>query len=756
MDKPAGKISRREMMKTLSMTGAIVASGGLVPTLAASEAAGSNPHDKIGDLSALVTSDKSSLVGAVNENVAQLKSHSVQIDSSCENMDGRGINIKYPPAPLVGAKVDGVTDDTLAIRAIMAYAEQNNANLIIPGVSVITGELEIKKTMIVQGTGPGRGYTSAGIKDYIQKSGFLVKGTGEKRIRTRRRHRSSVSDPQDPPLSAAINVQAENVVFKDFSVFLDFDRSNNSPDYYGADWDVGIFAGCRTHFKQENIHVMGYWRTAGFYYDVTHATNLQRYNDLNGKPYDNTFNVSGGDGCTMFKCMAWGGKWGIFVAGAIKSDTNANYYDEISGASVPDYRGSFGFSDFATYSCSIYGTDHHSLYRRNKATGDYLTDQAGGAMFVDGAAANARNAVWGHRHFSTRFASFEAYRVRLDRAARVQFYGCHIEYRSGSNRKNQDGSAVLFDNTDTYGFVSGTSNTDHILLIGYPGGVVDPAFMPGSVRIHNMFPSGTTRGSSTTDSLSAKGFYAVGGELDLRSAGTTDPIRFRFGSESKAQLNSSGLMFMNSYTDPSVVAGTGELNLRSASGASLRFRQGTESFALLDAASWRATADNTTSLGNGGARFAQLYAAAGTINTSDRNAKQQIKPIDDKVLDAWSEVNYSQFKFNDAVAEKGEKARTHFGVIAQEIEVAFTRHGLNAFDYGILGYDEWDAIYEEEEIAEVVVDKETGEHHTRYTKTGNKKRIREAGSSYSIRPDECLMLEAALMRREIQRLKAIR
>jgi hypothetical protein len=50
------------------------------------------------------------------------------------------------------------------------------------------------------------------------------------------------------------------------------------------------------------------------------------------------------------------------------------------------------------------------------------------------------------------------------------------------------------------------------------------------------------------------------------------------------QLNSSGLQFMSGVTDPSVSAGTGELNLRSASGSPIRFRQGTVSFAMLDAA----------------------------------------------------------------------------------------------------------------------------------------------------------------------------
>lgn len=86
--------------------------------------------------------------------------------------------------------------------------------------------------------------------------------------------------------------------------------------------------------------------------------------------------------------------------------------------------------------------------------------------------------------------------------------------------------------------------------------------------------------------------------------------------------------------------------------------------------------------------------------------------------------------------------------------------GLNAlFDYGIFEYGEWEAIDEEEEeeeeeevVADVVVDKETGETYTQYRKTGNKKRIREDGSRYSLRPDKCLMLEAALMRGALRRL----
>lgn len=585
-----------------------------------------------------------------------------------------------------GAVLDGVTDDTIAIREAISYAESNGMNLFLAGIALITGEIEIKKTMVVHGIGSGRGYTSAGIAGYEQKSGFLVKGTGAKRIRTRRKHRASASDPQDAPLSVALNIQSENVSLKDISIFLDFDRGDNSPSNYGADWDVGVFVGCRTHFKTYNVHVMGYWREASIYYDVTHASNMPRFNDLSGTPYDNTFNVSGGDGCAMYKTMTWGGKWGIRIAGAIKDYSNNTYYDELQGALVSDFRGSFGFSDFTTYSCSIYGTDHHSMYRRDKATGNYLTDTAGGAMYADGHAGNANNSVWGHRHFSTRFASFEPYRVKLDRVARVQFYGCHIEYRSGT-RYNQDGTTVAFDNTDSYGYVSGTANTDHVMLIGSNGGVIDSAFMPSTVRIHNLFPSGTSTGSSTTDKLIAGGFEAVSGNLDLRSA-PSSYIQFRVGSSTIGYMNESV---------------------------------------------WRANSDNIIDLGSSGARFKNVYAGSGTINTSDRNKKQSIESIPDKVLDAWSDVNYQQFKFNDAVDEKGEEARFHVGIIAQEIEETFKKHGLNAFDYGILCYDEWDDIYEE-------VD-------------GDMVLVTEKGSLYSIRSDECLMLESALMRRNTRRLE---
>ncbi|MBY6275499.1 MAG: hypothetical protein CWE10_04645 [Symbiobacterium thermophilum] len=150
------------------------------------------------------------------------------------------------------------------------------------------------------------------------------------------------------------------------------------------------------------------------------------------------------------------------------------------------------------------------------------------------------------------------------------------------------------------------------------------------------------------------------------------------------------------------------------------------------------TADNAKNLGTAANRWTQLYAASGTINTSDEREKQQIGPIPDEVLDAWAEVEFCQFKFNDAVEQKGPNgARWHFGLIGQQVKEAFERNGLDPFAYGLLCRDEWAERPEEKDDEGNVI----APH-------------RPAGERYGIRYEEALVLEVALMRRELNRMKA--
>ena len=95
--------------------------------------------------------------------------------------------------------------------------------------------------------------------------------------------------------------------------------------------------------------------------------------------------------------------------------------------------------------------------------------------------------------------------------------------------------------------------------------------------------------------------------------------------------------------------------------------------------------DDLFDLGSSTRRFKDIYATNGTIQTSDRNEKQGIREL----LDAEQRVATAckgllrAFKWNSAVEAKGDEARIHFGIIAQDLQDAFTAEGLDAGDYAM-------------------------------------------------------------------------
>ena len=129
--------------------------------------------------------------------------------------------------------------------------------------------------------------------------------------------------------------------------------------------------------------------------------------------------------------------------------------------------------------------------------------------------------------------------------------------------------------------------------------------------------------------------------------------------------------------------------------------------------------------------------------TSDQRLKQQIAEIDDKLLDAWESVELCQFKYNDAVDQKGLKARLHTGYVVQQIDKACKEHGVDVSAYGLYCHEEYP-----EETEEVEVLQKDG------TKTKERKVIREASEHYSLRYTEALVVECKYLRRCISRLVA--
>ncbi len=112
--------------------------------------------------------------------------------------------------------------------------------------------------------------------------------------------------------------------------------------------------------------------------------------------------------------------------------------------------------------------------------------------------------------------------------------------------------------------------------------------------------------------------------------------------------------------------------------------------------------DNAIDLGISSVRFDDIYATNGTIQTSDQNEKQDIAELSDaeQRVAVAAKGLLRKFRWRDSVEAKGDEARTHFGIIAQDLQAAFAAEGLDAGDYAMFISSTW-------------TDEETGEERTR-------------------------------------------
>ena len=105
--------------------------------------------------------------------------------------------------------------------------------------------------------------------------------------------------------------------------------------------------------------------------------------------------------------------------------------------------------------------------------------------------------------------------------------------------------------------------------------------------------------------------------------------------------------------------------------------------------------DNDLNLGAADRRWKEVFSVNGAINTSDEREKtfEEITATE-KLVALDLKASMKKFKWDSAVEREtagGSKARIHFGVGAQTVVSIFTSHGLDATDYSLLCYDEWDA-----------------------------------------------------------------
>jgi hypothetical protein len=308
-------------------------------------------------------------------------------------------------------------------------------------------------------------------------------------------------------------------------------------------------------------------------------------------------------------------------------------------------------------------------------------------------------------------------RMRIDSSGRVGIgtatpYGkLRLNETSGScqlymTSSNTTDSSIIFGSQDDLatGSISYFHSDDSLRFNGYnnaeraridsSGRLIVGGTSAGQTGATTIYPNGNIASSSITATgdgvfnfFKTETFNPVLTANDSQSD-TGQIIAVQIGGTTKGNIG------INSATgnDMYIASGT-----TSSAGVGLRFID----YQVTNIQPCRgngSTLDNVIDLGSVGARFDDIYATNGTIQTSDENEKQDIQALTDaeqRVATACKGL-IRRFRWQDSVAEKDdnpdsdETARYHFGVIAQDLQDAFTAEGLDASDYGMFISQTWE------------------------------------------------------------------
>lgn len=209
---------------------------------------------------------------------------------------------------------------------------------------------------------------------------------------------------------------------------------------------------------------------------------------------------------------------------------------------------------------------------------------------------------------------------------------------------------------------------------------------PTSSGVTSVSGTGTVSGLTLSGTVTSSGSLTLGGTLSLTSGNVTTALGYTPASTSStvaaANNLSGGTLTTSSYT---LLSSTSLVALGNNSG---------QGVFVNSSGSFSASADGIMSLGTSGFRWTTVYATTGTINTSDANQKTEIADLTAAELAVAKRIKglFKTFKFKEAVAAKGEGARKHVGVMAQDVQAAFAAEGLNADEYGIFCSDTIDGV----------------------------------------------------------------
>ncbi|WP_420173410.1 tail fiber domain-containing protein [Citrobacter freundii] len=695
-----------------------------------------------------------------------------------------------------GCLVNGVADDTGNFKLALASGK---TSLTIPaGIMLLSDGFVIPEGVTVSGAGIDVWYSytpdaSALPKSWDMGTHLLFTGTGAKT-------KTFANISNERPVKTVDGVVCEFTKFtnedstdttpatlKSFSVAVTATHAsqirnlrimlnNNGIAGYndtassslGDNWDIGLHIYNGLDSRVDNVQVCGYWRVAGTLITENDGTLAAR-----GNPERMHFN----------KFYTQGVR-GLLIRNAPQIDVVSHTSDSVTFKHVPSLRITAGnqfkvpgVTDFYTFAGSSYDGTNVTLTGVTPALPGTLGVIRYPSIGNNFSGTNFENTFVGSLDHASGVASGDlglpvSFALEADgypmRNLKFQNFKAQTIYDNGNsllgdtrdakfiNSEFENGRVVAYDISETQGYTGNLRfvNTDLQSSVDITG------FNPKECFVdYKQFPTQANSGDFFMQNWRPRHFrirWSTGQDHRFmrETAGSSG-----IGGWTDYTLDGQPVFDVNGVTKNVVhYANNGSINYHGDSSAVLRW------FGVSGNVSFKGhvspMSDNSHGLGTTSLRWAQLFAATGTINTSDSREKSAPVSIPDEILDAWGDVSVIAFRWLAMVAEKGDDARWHFGVIAQQVRDVFLSHGIDGTRYGLLCYDEWDDVYEPVIATRTIIKtlevsdgiyEETSEEET--YETGEQRLVIPAGNRWGIRPDQCAWLEAAYQRRHIARIE---